>query len=148
MGKTKATRENILVLIQLWAVTKENFTAESLAKFLGVTRREARKYIQILKERGLVEDLGNLYVLKELNEKAGRLLCELIEKIAVIQASNKATRKIDVEKVKEGLSRAYEILLGALDYCTNELGEVINYDAYDAIDDALKIIQDLMYIIS
>ena len=135
--------ENILVLVQLWALTQDKFTTKKLAKFLNVSEREARKYIRILKEREIIKDLGNVYVLEKLDDKAGELLTRLIEKIVVIQG-NTSNRN---SKIKAELSKVYEILLDAQDYCVDEYGDVLNYQVYDDINDALKIIESLLHIL-
>jgi len=137
MPKTKVTKENILTLIQIWALTQEKFTSKKLAKFLGTTPRNAREYVRILRERGLVEGVDNVYELKKLDDKAGKLIAKITEKIA--------NEIINVRELRERLNEVYDLLYEASDYTTTEWGDIINEDAHERISRALQILDEILH---
>ena len=74
--------ENVLVLVEIWALARDEFTTRELAEFLGVCPRAARRYVRLLRERGLVAKVGpGRYRLEDLDAKALRLLIDLLDRI-------------------------------------------------------------------
>ena len=132
MGKTKATRENMLMLCELYFLVKGKSTTRGLAEFLGVTPREARKYVKILKDRGILKDLGQVYELERLSDRVGKLLVGIMEKV------------INIREIREKLNDVYDLLHEALDYCYTEWGDPINLDTAYRINKALNILDEVL----
>ena len=115
-------------------------TSNELAKFLRNTPRNARKYLRILVDRGLVRrEKNNIYVLERLDLNAGRLISSIIMKVSSIGYHDFILRNI-----REPLIELHDLLYEALDYCTTELGSVKNPEAYYRIDKALKILDNVL----
>jgi len=140
MAKTSATTENLLVLCELYFLAKGKSTTTELAKFLNVTARQARKFVRILKERGILKDLGQVYELEKLSDKTGFLLVDLIHKFTGYESN---VFKY-IKELRDNLITVYDLLYEAREYCTDECGNIVNYEAYERIDKAINILDDVL----
>jgi len=121
-------------------LTRDSVTSSELAKFLRTSPRNARKYLRILVDRGLVRrEKNNIYVLERLDLNAGRLISSIIMKVSSIDYHEWVLKNI-----REPLIELHDLLYEALDYCTTELGSVKNPEAYYRIDKALRILDNVL----
>jgi len=145
MGKTKATRENLLTLIQLWALVNSPFTTKKLAEFLGTTPRNAREYVRILKERGLIEGTDNVYHLIRLDDRAGKIVVGIIDKVTKTSGFMKIAVFEYLKNLRERLNDVYDLLCEAQDYCYTEWGDVIEPDIAYRLNKALIILNEILH---
>lgn len=52
--------------------------------------------------------------------------------------------KVDIRSIRERLAKVYDLLYEAQQYCTTEWGELKNPEAYDRIDEAIKLLSEVL----